>query len=163
MGCDIHPFVEYRRKGSEHWQGMGGEMSPGRNYRVFGALAGVRSDLPALVEPRGIPDDLSFWTADSYWLGITDKGDEIEGMCTPDQAEEWVEYGARYRVHEADGRKWVSTPDAHTETWLTGEEWRAAVASVDQEWTPAYKAIGAMLKSFEDDGCETRVVFWFDN
>jgi hypothetical protein len=44
MGCDIHAYVESKKPDSKTWWGFGGRINPGRNYRMFGKLAGVRCD-----------------------------------------------------------------------------------------------------------------------
>lgn len=81
MGCDIHSSVEvnYAASGAEpDWRifeapifhkkrdplyyGYDAEYEPfhGRDYRLFGLLAGVRCwDVEPLVDPRGLPDDVS--------------------------------------------------------------------------------------------------------
>jgi hypothetical protein len=73
MGCDIHVYVEYRRPGQADWAGFGDRVNPGRDYAVFGCLAGVRRGQPAgLVPPRGIPDDLGWSCHGDWYLYITD-------------------------------------------------------------------------------------------
>lgn len=60
---------------------VGGRVFYGRNYVLFGALAGVRGDRAPLIEPRGMPPDpspeyteLAAWSdAHSHsWLSLTD-------------------------------------------------------------------------------------------
>jgi hypothetical protein len=73
MGCDIHMYMEWRQ-GDGPWQiapchpkeeenqdddvrdRWSDFVAAGRNYNVFGALAGVRRDGPS---PKGLPDDVS--------------------------------------------------------------------------------------------------------
>ena len=68
MSVDIHCFVESYDKESNEWNeeyfidGQSNEKIPvydDRDYGLFGVLAGVRSGFRGLVEPRGLPDDLS--------------------------------------------------------------------------------------------------------
>lgn len=56
MGCDIHGWVE--RKVGDKYVAIKefGDRATERNYRRFGALAGVREDGPP---PRGVPPDVS--------------------------------------------------------------------------------------------------------
>jgi hypothetical protein len=67
MGCDIHMFIEYKLgdapwKADEHHQILKEDgyehlrqvSATGRNYHLFGKLAGVRTNGP---EPKGLPDD----------------------------------------------------------------------------------------------------------
>lgn len=72
MGCDIHMYLEHRKRGA--WQAVRATDRPGekrsddgllipywdRNYSLFGILAGVRDDTaPMIAEPKGFPDDAS--------------------------------------------------------------------------------------------------------
>jgi hypothetical protein len=61
VGCDIHLFVERRKSKKAPWQMVRlPECNFGRNYQLFGMLAAVRRDgLPAIAEPRGVPEDAS--------------------------------------------------------------------------------------------------------
>lgn len=70
MGCDIHLLIETKDVDG-NWKMHGkmedddGFISPaetysGRNYTLFGVLAGVRSEsVTAIAAPRGVPDDAS--------------------------------------------------------------------------------------------------------
>lgn len=61
MGCDIHVYVE-DLDDDGNWQFAGPANDPAewRNYRLFSALADVRSYYPGQgPEPRGMPDDIS--------------------------------------------------------------------------------------------------------
>lgn len=92
MGCDIHLKVEmygpdeawHRAEdvGPNQWydpesKGVYGqkeirqEWYDGRNYELFSVLAGVRGYGPPIIEPRGIPADVSLETKDewNYWGG----------------------------------------------------------------------------------------------
>lgn len=78
MGCDIHAYAEVYLNGQ--WQPTGrliegdaienekdnesiclaiGNIYRGRNYELFGELAGVRSDTTPISWPKGLPDDVS--------------------------------------------------------------------------------------------------------
>lgn len=60
MGCDIHFHVEIKVDGE--WQHYG-HINVGRNYRLFGIMAGVRShDVDPIVDPKGLPDDMNVVT-----------------------------------------------------------------------------------------------------
>jgi hypothetical protein len=66
MGCDIHMFVEFKsyvtQQGEQTWECFGGQYNPGRDYKMFGALAGVRDgDVECPYPMRGLPEGrLSF-------------------------------------------------------------------------------------------------------
>jgi hypothetical protein len=78
MGCDIHLYSETKRNGrwmadkaATFFQGkedpedtyetttLEDSYEGGRNYRLFGLLAGVRCSWPFSFEERGLPDDMS--------------------------------------------------------------------------------------------------------
>lgn len=75
MGCDIHAYAEAKMFG--RWIPMGkivkdhrgqimvGYVYEGRNYSLFGKLAGVRGG-DILIEPRGIPEDVSDHVREVY-------------------------------------------------------------------------------------------------
>ena len=57
MGCDIHLHVELKVDGKWHHYD---NVKIGRNYDLFGLMAGVRSiDFSPIVDPKGFPPDAS--------------------------------------------------------------------------------------------------------
>lgn len=92
MGCDIHVYLEAKKTVNEvdqwvnvdHWQinpyfnkedsDWDGERELeqvpvywGRNYELFGLLAGVRDNsMNPIVDPRGLPEDVSKITRKEY-------------------------------------------------------------------------------------------------
>ena len=68
MGCDIHLFIEYK-VGDKPWQTDSHHICEDnylrdvsvsyRNYRLFGALAGIRNRVDYGAEAKGLPDDVS--------------------------------------------------------------------------------------------------------
>ena len=157
MGCDIHCYIEYKSPNTEGWSDFGGRVNPGRNYDLFGKLAGVRrSEVTPVVEPRGLPEDISYAASSDAWIYVSSTGSG-EGCCTQEQAERWVGWGARYRDPE---KMFISNPDWHTHSWLTTDEYAAAIEGSSE---PEYAAILAAMRSFEENGFQARIVFWFDN
>lgn len=81
MGCDIYLYVEHYNKESKLWENLflykkssEGEFLPvdiydGRDYELFGLLAGVRSMIAPFVFPRGVPDDMSCEVSKAYGDG----------------------------------------------------------------------------------------------
>lgn len=81
MGCDIYLYVEHYNKESKRWENLflykkssEGEFLPvdiydGRDYDLFGLLAGVRSIIDPFVFPRGVPDDMSCEVSKAYGDG----------------------------------------------------------------------------------------------
>lgn len=161
MGCDIHCYVEYYWPGEDHsngkkrWRDFGQRINPGRNYTLFGYLAGVRRDVTPVVPPRGVPRDLAWAASDDYWLWLEGKDRA--------RAARWVEQGdSVYRHNDAGEPQWVSHPDYHTHSWLTPDEFEKALVLAG-ETTGEYRALLAAMRSLEKDGDKVRLVFWFDN
>jgi len=158
MGCDIHCYIEYKRKDWNSWSPFGGCINPGRNYRLFAALAGVRNayDILPVVEPRGYPTDAAYMAESDNWLFVRDG--KYEGHCSRESAERYVaSCGSRYKDSE---KAFVSNPDWHSHSWLTPDEYGQAIGTMD---APGYRAILAAMRSFETDGHKARIIFWFDN
>lgn len=70
MGCDIHVMLEKQNKNTKEWERVllyrGPVENPevvdpfnGRNYELFSILAGVRGWQEPLIDPRGLPQDMS--------------------------------------------------------------------------------------------------------
>jgi hypothetical protein len=165
MGCDIHMFVEYRQRmqGYDSWRSWGDRTNPGRNYELFGLLAGVRSDGDEQMVPsRGMPDDASFMATHANQMFITTEG---EGRCTLEQARHYETLGST--IIEQDGKPtWVTHPDWHSHSWCTTTELDACLKRVHKltgAWAMEYHALLAAMQKLEHYGCEVRCVFWFDN
>jgi hypothetical protein len=74
MGCDIHAHIEVKLKGQwEHYS----VLEIGRDYELFGKIAGVKRDGPPVVQPRGLPDDLTVVTR--HHRGLYDSNGHHEG------------------------------------------------------------------------------------
>lgn len=162
MGCDIHCYVEYKRKDSTHWNSFGERINPGRNYTLFGLLAGVRGDDSPLYAVRGIPSDMGYYAASDYWLYISHDSKDQEGNCSPEQAEKYIQYGSHY---SADSTR-VSHPDWHSHSWLSITEFATVL---DRYHTiplhPSaveYRALLAAMRVLNEE-YDVRIVFWFDN
>ena len=133
MGCDIHLHQEVKIKGVWHHYK---HQSVARNYQLFGIMAGVRGDGPAVVEPRGIPDDATvltkfsagIWSCDMHhasWLS----------------SEEVVKVFQRFfRSDPFESCDWFG--------YLFGGSWQGFIEYPDDR----------------SDGLEDfRFIFWFDN
>ena len=167
MGCDIHCYIEFQTPGTDHWVSFGENINPGRHYVLFGRLAGVRGGPgPMTVAPRGIPVDLGVNASTAYWWWIERDGTPHAREVSAATAERHVRSGdARCREPSrfdspAGLPHWISNPDAHTPTWLTPDEFAAALAD---EYDPTYGAMLAAMRSLESRGLAVRVVMWFDN
>lgn len=185
MGCDIHAFLEYRRASDErlYWRAFSGELNLDRNYEVFGSLAGVRRERPH-VTPRGVPEPMSMDADGEYWTWIDYENPELVaeaercvragysktrglvektvtnvttfGFGGPAQTETRV----RDEAHVGKPR-FYSDADAHTPSWLTIDEFEAALEGC--EYVQTYRAVVAAARVLEQAGNICRVVFWFDN
>jgi hypothetical protein len=167
MGCDIHAVVETIDKEdiqtkiesvvSENINRWEGFCSPRiyRNYGLFYALAGVRGATSwpePLIEPRGVPEDISY-------LG----GDILLSSIPEDYKGETV------------ARCYIFNPDYHTYGFLYLEELEAIYKRYREyfkDWTdqtkpirpdPEMETIIMMMKTMESFGKKTRLVFAFDN
>jgi hypothetical protein len=185
MGADIHMYVEYRNKKraqedqqqgrKPHWISYGDRTNPGRNYTLFGILAGVRGQYKDSFEPKGMVDTEEMgWASrgDAYMFIVDRPREEIheEGCCSREDAERWTQYGCQI-IED----KWIEHPDWHSHSWMSIEELEEAFerykVHATQEWGELihdvpleYRALLASMKALEDGGeNEVRVVFWFDN
>lgn len=156
MGCDIHAYLEYQPYADDkkYWTSFG-DLHVGRDYRLFELMAGVRGKIEnAVAAPKGVPEDMSFWTEDHYSLWVSENAGQ--GCCTLKSAEEWVKHGSSVWLNDTHTK--VSHPDWHSHSWLTVEEVRKV-----RERYPDNCAIrmihGAILASDKP----VRLVFWFDN
>ena len=172
MGCDIHMFVEYRVNGGKWMQHPGhkieieeegtddeyttyGEVfATGRNYVLFGALAGVRYDGP---DALGLPDDCSEfvqkasdnWGEDGHshsYLSLDDFEKVImsfEYHVPTDRVDMF------YNLREGG---WDNCPPDYT-TIIAGCRRHAMELVVDD----------ILLTENTEKNVEHRVVFWFDN
>jgi hypothetical protein len=162
MGCDIHLFIEHKRKDSKYWSSFGGEINPGRDYEIFARLAGVRNRLEEEITPvapnRGLPEGTSYIIKDENTLWIDDDTPEYEGHCSSCKALSWIEQG----ISKMDGEHRITHPDWHSHSWCTTDELQKVLMDceyVDSEWKVVLKA----SMYFEELGEEVRLVFWFDN
>jgi hypothetical protein len=166
-------YIQYKRKGSDFWQGFGGRINPGRNYGMFGILAGVRCSIPNSFEAKGIPThDISYQCKDDLYLTITEDG-KGDGETTLERALDWNKHYGSKLLYSNEKPYRVLHPDWHSHSWLTVKElanaYRMYSALHKKEWGAAsvpveYKAILAAMKSIEKTGeYEAEVVFWFDN
>lgn len=159
MGCDIHLFIEHRKKGTERWASFTyNAVNPGRNYQIFGRLAGVRWPEEPHIEPRGRPSDASWCEDMSYWLFICEESGNGERYVKAEEAARWVLQGIS--EYKSDEKQYVSDPDQHTHSWLTLAEWKKAIGDLgDVNW----KACTAVGETYAKHDHEVRYSFHFDN
>lgn len=164
MGCDIHLYVEYKRKGNDNWSGFGKRIWMSRIYGLFAKLADVRNSwgtIP-LSQPRGVPDDIASEAFEDYTRYISESN--YENWVTKEKAKSWVDKG--YSEYKR-GESFVTDPDAHSGSYCSADELEMCIKEVWKDGFNGneiqYVAVVDLLRSFERQECEARCVFWFDN
>lgn len=140
MGCDIHAYIEYfskedyRNNSSKCFvDTFSGELDFGRNYVLFGLLAGVRSLSAPIFSPRGLPvtPSISFVCDAQYYTHVLD--DELfnntgtrilsytsRHIISRTEAESAIaNYGAKYANAE---KSKLENYSYHTPSWLFAQE-----------------------------------------
>ena len=135
MGCDIHPYVEYKR--GEVWSCLAANFSLERSYTLFGRIAGIRGDKNALYALRGLPNDISCSVRDhSHEYNV--ETDSFHILV------DWHDYG------------WL-TADEFIEC-MDKEPERVAEAN---NWKIFRGLLLEVQRQYGREAC--RVVFWFDS
>jgi len=136
MGCDIHCYIEYKRAESEHWSDFGGRINPGRNYWMFGAMAGVRREDLAFIDPRGVPNDIAYHAFNDWTIYVSDDQAEdykhVDGETYYSKAHASAYVAKGYcQYFERNGHKdrWVTNSDWHSASWHTSDEFELAIAT----------------------------------
>ena len=201
MGCDIHMFTEIKRTiddkprwvNSDRWvpnpyyiYGNDDEKQyerpwechsiyDGRNYELFSVLANVRGYGPAILEPRGLPDDICVLTK-----AESDRWDGDGHSYSYFTLRELVEYYNNNPYRDVNG--YISQEDAKKldEEGIIPEDWYWVDGEdkVYREWKmeSLIKPLIDKLKlRYKDefytwpenqtmeDHEKIRIVFWFDN
>lgn len=135
MGCDIHVYIECYSKqsslsgGSSYVDTIFDKVSFGRNYTLFGLLAGVRSMDRPVVPPRGVPTqpELSWAASRDYYIKVVPDDEFTRRMDYSSQQiikqSELEELKSDpYRKLNITSEKMLVNPDWHSSTWLSLEE-----------------------------------------
>ncbi|MBP5457935.1 MAG: hypothetical protein J6Y37_15710, partial [Paludibacteraceae bacterium] len=175
MGCDIHLYIECRKKkadgtfGQWHPGIFGGEFLGSRNYDMFAYIGGVRGEIgqERIVPERGLPEDVSRYVEEctccpilsdekdyAYWFESTNR------PVTRENADKWVKEGIRRKwKHNTD---YIYDPSKHSHNWCTTKELAKCIRKcengelgVGYDW---YLLLDHM-KSYEKRGFEVRAVF----
>ena len=172
MGTDIHMYLEYYSKSDKtdkYIRNFGDRFNPGKDYVMFGVLAGVRYEIPGYFKPKGrLPfEELGYDTKDDAYMYISDSGSDE--TTTMECALEWEKNCGCEIINGRDGKPaWVQHPDWHSHSWMTLKEYAKAIKIYEKhEYAGGcveYRALLAAMKSIEKSGeFTTRLVFWFDN
>lgn len=147
MGCDLHSHVEFYDRDKQRWEkiymyvpdrwnsGRLREIEPynGRCYIMFGVLAGVRYMVEPIVQPRGIPNNISDGV-------LVDWENESEWSHTPS----WLTL-AELRLATKDKERYNKEERRSLKPLINGIDFM----------------VDASRRYIEDS--EVRLVFWFDN
>lgn len=135
MGCDIHAYIEHYSKkdlvaGKCFVDSYSSRVNFGRDYLLFGLIAGVRSMEAPVVDAKGLPTNppMSWECSNEYYLRIvsdeeyeTSKRDLLGQRLISKSKLEQIStyYGGKTQVN---GQNMIPDPDYHTVTWLTLDE-----------------------------------------
>ena len=145
MGCDIHACIQGQYKGRTYWWDLALDVSIGRNYPLFAAMADVRNyegyGITPVAQPRGLPD-----------LGLD------LGLADEDCPYNTASFAKRWDC------------DAHSRSWLLTDEFAEAIlrATTVELWTAGAPTDAAAVLAFMREweiatGGKARIVFFFDN
>ena len=166
MGCDIHGVVEYKEY--DDWSSLYKAVDLGRDYSMFGALAGVRErDVECLYEPKGFPDGSSAVDEGYGLLVVEDEKmkDEDWSECIKEsEALELVKRGKP--LFSYYNSQYMADPDWHTPSYLSYTELENVLTMFKENTGRSNTHIESILgsmKPFHKEGTDVRFVFWFDN
>jgi len=141
MGCDIHPYMEFKINGE--WVFIG-PVDGERNYALFGMLSGVRGDDEGFFPQyngtiKRYPDDA---TREMKHL-IDDYGDDGHShtVCTFEKICEWITVKEKDRSITEESSLYAKKSIFFVEAWLKLME-------------------SALKDGFTEDA---RVILWYDN
>ena len=179
MGCDITLYIEYDKDSTDPFSKSkfirilsDGEFGIRRDYRLFSALAGVRSEgkKKPKFPPRGFPKISSNDLINQFYYYVLDEGEkaDFDDEMTKEEAEHFVTQGlSHYRDLPAKKRGLVSEPNAHTPSWLLFPEILEAlvyhgISKKDLHYkTQLVLDILELTENKLGNNC-TRIVFWFN-
>lgn len=205
LGCDIHICCEARNYITaiepDKWYNVdhyvanyditkgGFEVLPiysDRNYILFGALAGVRGEVPEPIsEPKGLPFDM-----DEYTKTIFETWEEDAHSCSFLTYNEIVTWQKRCKSLYLNDELTKEQREALAVLGLTVEDWHDLITQDELEhenWNDVISSLKPLLTAMQNrmeevfDPCESyrylngsqviydkfgddfRIVFWFDN
>ena len=178
MGCDIHAYIEmYSKRDSLSSTGcwvhcFAENVGIGRDYRLFGLLANVRSPSPFNLSAKGIPNtpQLSFTCASNYYLTVCD-GERTKGVCydfgrcvSREEAERLIQNKQSFYID--DKKTCIQNPDWHSATYLSLSEMMQVrknylIDAIEYESQLSGKVRRDMIRFIEDRSPETLMQFSF--
>ena len=160
MGCDIHAYLEViskRDSDGRQFVDCVSEPSIGRDYDLFGRMAGVRGG-DALVGPKGIPKDLSWRSQVAFTLRIDsdENASDYSGFVAETDKRNWIN-----EWYDKE-RRLIYHPDWHTPSWLSTREFEECCEGYEAGTYPRI-LLASMIEIGKGRLGKARLVFWFDN
>jgi len=174
MGCDIHMYVEYKVDDGEwkaheqhieevedEYKSVRSVTATGRNYDLFGLLAGVRTYSDGRVKPKGLPKNISpmIKRASEYWGG----DGHSHSHMTLEQFEKVLEdYNRREKDYKIKPTKRTDMFYSHDMKYEEHPPSFSTVVSGCKRHAEELKADFILLGQ-EPPKIKHRLIFWFDN
>jgi hypothetical protein len=207
MGCDIHFYVE--RKVNGVWEAVPDEHGPihpyysennqnealnincwtvARNYSLFGILAGIRSNIEPINDPKGMPGDVSPFVKEEHlkWgnsahtpsfftlqelLNVKDEDYSIYLEVDPvnykrflnGEKEDLIGYYSRDMElisNEEMNRLIKLSPFFGADRYVTEIKFSQKYSSIGGHF---WNRIIPAMQKLDSDPSNVRMVFWFDN
>lgn len=136
MGCDIHAYIEHYSKkdllaGKCFVDTSSGAINFGRDYLLFGVIAGVRSLETPVVSPRGLPTNppLGWECSNEYYMRVV-SDEEYQTAQRDLLGQKLVSKSELEKINSAgylnkiipDSQNMIPSPYFHNLTWLTLSE-----------------------------------------
>ena len=150
MGIDTYLFLEYRS--GTLWLNAGKFLLP------------PNSDLRAALEDCGdkVPGDIASETKEEFLFCVTENP-ENDNECSYETARELVEYGASYWwQHGCDLQ--ITKPDINNPRCLSLSRFKGTIypfSNIQDMAVYICNAVMVAMERVEEQGLETRVVYWF--
>ena len=161
MSHDIFACLEHRPRAGGPWSLLAADVAITRHYTLWAVLAGVHNyhghTIVPIARPRGLPDDLSFATQDTFahW----ERGDASDEEIAGPWRREWGDDDPHYSYLD------------YAELVRAQHIFSQIEDDVDEPLGPVRRkngphldlaAILVYLQVYEDNGFTTRMVFGFD-
>lgn len=160
-------YVEYKESNSSYWRSFINHLVPSINSRIFEKLGGItlyggEPKVTPVAADRGFPSDSIGAAFSDNYLAVSRTGVSGSGICSIEEAEEWVKENKSHYLKES-GKNLVSHPGYYSHSWCTTDEYEQVIKDPDIQISkmPEYTVVLDTLRSFEKQGCRTRIIFWF--
>ena len=140
MGCDIHAHFEIKVKNKWHHHS---QPQIRRNYDLFGKMAGVRSEVTPITEPKGLPKSLSVVTKMDSDRKIWDSDGHTHSWFDADEIKEIIEF--------------------HETQYDPGESWKTSIEQWFYLFGNSWDCFNKYREDYPKEIEDIRLVFWFDS